>query len=38
MSTVPAAPASGDATSLSSASWGAELAALFKLGWPLIVA
>src|SRR3569623_588748 len=38
MSTPSAAPVSGAAPSLSSPGWGAEFGALFKLGWPLIVA
>ena len=39
MSTPSAAPAPGAASSLSvTLSWGAEFGALFKLGWPLMVA
>jgi len=35
---ISSAPIDGAAKSSSSASWGAEIRALFKLGWPLIVA
>jgi MATE family multidrug resistance protein len=38
MNTSIEAPVSGAAVPLSSESWGAEYRALFKLGWPLIVA
>jgi MATE family multidrug resistance protein len=38
MSTPSAAPVPGAAASLSSSSWEAEFLALFRLGWPLIVA
>ncbi len=35
---ISSAPIDGAAKCSSSASWGAEIRALFKLGWPLIVA